>query len=221
MQNEPLCGMNAESCEEIDWYRFFAYLIGPPSHERFSRITQPGLQETMVNLWEGMGSTGGLPRSAMFESFEHYEACYISLFDVGAPEPPVPLLESFYHKTIPPQQTVLENAWFYDVIKLGTAASISSPDHLLAQLEFCASVRYLEENCNEQAQRHSLCHLESDFLDHHLLCWIPTALAKLQELGPPVFPAWFALLLQYLRYRLEELDDTGAPPGSSSSSDIL
>ncbi len=193
MNNDTPRGMKAENCEEIDWYRFFAYLIGPPTRERFDRITQPGLQETIANLWEGMACTGDLPLNAMFESFEHYEACYIALFDVGAPGPPVPLLESFYHKTVPPQQTVLENTWFYDVIKLRTAASISSPDHLLSQLEFCASVRYLEETCSEEPQRRTLCRLESDFLDRHLLSWIPMALAQLQGLGPPVFPAWFAL----------------------------
>jgi TorA maturation chaperone TorD len=221
MNNETPRGTKAESCEEIDWYRFFAYLIGPPTRERFGRITQPGLQATIANLWEGMACTGDLPRNVMFGSFEHYEACYIAVFDVGAPEPPVPLLESFYHNTVPAQHTVLENAWFYDVIKLRTAASISSPDHLLSQLEFCASVRYLEETCSEEPQRHTLCRLERDFIDRHLLTWIPTALAKLQELGPPVFPAWFALLVRFLRCRLEELANAGAQPGFSSISNFL
>jgi hypothetical protein len=36
----------------------------------------------------------GESRTDLFESFEHYEARYISVFDVGAPEPLVPLLES-------------------------------------------------------------------------------------------------------------------------------
>jgi TorA maturation chaperone TorD len=221
MDNETPCGTKTESSEEIDWYRFFAYLIGPPTRERFHLITRPGFKETFANLLAGMACIGDFPPNALFESFEQYETCYIALFDVGAPEPPVPLLESFYHKTVPLQQTVLENTWFYDVLKLRTAASISSPDHLLSQLEFCASVRYLEETCGDEAQRQILFRLERDFLDRHVLSWIPTALAKLQELGPPVFPAWFALLFRFLRCRLEKLADTSAQPGLSSISDIL
>ncbi len=220
MPNDPPCGIYPESCKEIDWYRFFAYLFGPPSRERFSRLSQPGLQKAIADLWRGMGCAAGLPCTAMFASFEHYEACYIALFDVGAPEPPVPLLESAYHKTIPPQQTVLENVWFYDVIKLRTVEAIGPPDHLLAQLEFCASVRYLQESCSEEAQRQVLCRLESDFLDRHLLSWLPPVAARLQELRPPVFPPWLALLLQCLRRRREELANKGAQPGRSPGNDV-
>ena len=97
---------------------------------------------------------------------------------------------------------------------------IGPPDHLLAQLEFCVAVRYLEDTCKEEMQRQALCRLEKDFLERHLLSWLAAVVAKLQELAPPAFPAWFALLLQYLRYRLEEIAGTGAQSGAASFNSI-
>lgn len=205
MSGESTTGMEEETREEIDGYRFFGYLLGFPSRERFHRITQDGFQEAIGSLWTGAGCLGQYCSTSTFDGYEQYEACYISLFDVGIPGPPVPLLESFYHEAIPAQQTVLENAWFYDVIGLKTNASIGPADHLLAQIEFCASVRYLQDACGAEPQRQALRLLERDFLDRHLLSWLPGAAAKLQESRPPAFPAWFALLVQFLRMRRDGL----------------
>jgi len=198
-------GIGAESGEEIDLYRFFAYFLGFPSPDRFERLSEAGLQEILAALWAGLGAEGEAPSVLMFKSYQQYEAAYIALFDVGIPEPPVPLLESHYHKAVPAQQTVLENTDFYRVLGLQPEASVAAPDHLLTQLEFLASVRYLQDNCGAEAERQSLSRLESDFLERHLLSWIPSVLAQLEELGPPVFPLFFALLFRFLCNRLEEL----------------
>jgi len=200
--------------EGTDWYRVFAYLLGPPSKERFSRLALPEFQEAVGGLWCGPGGAREPDHASMFESFEEYEACYIALFDVSVPEPPVPLLESCYKRTVPPQQTLLEITCFYDVINLKTDMSINSPDHLVTQLEFAASVRYLQENSGSDSQRQILCRLERDFLDRHLLAWIPAALARLRKLGPPVFPMLFELLLQFLHSRIDELGGPPSPPAS-------
>jgi TorA maturation chaperone TorD len=205
MQIELGGGNKAESWQEIDLYRFFAALLGSPTRDRFGLLARISSQEVVTDLWGWLGCAPTHPPSTIFKSFEQYEASYIALFDVGAPEPPVPLLESYYHETIPAQQTVLENACYYDVINLRTDPSVSSPDHLLAQLEFAASVRYLQENCNEETTQESLRQMEFDYLQRHLLSWLPAASAKLQKLQPPVFPSLFALMLQFLRNRLDEL----------------
>ncbi len=193
-------------CEQIDGYRFFAWLLGFPSRERYRRIADDDFQAAVADLWTRLSCAGQCPPSLMFEEYEQYEACYISLFDVGVSGPPVPLIESFYQAAVPAQQTLLENAWFFDVIKLKTNPAIGSADHLLTQLEFAASVRYLQDGSGDAPQRQTLCRLERDYLDRHLLSWLPAAAAKLEELRAPVFPAWFSLLLQFLHARRNELE---------------
>ena len=195
----------AENWDEIDLYRFFATLLGFPTRNRFALLARFNSREEFAGLWRWLGCTGKPPRSSMYRSFDQYEAGYIALFDVGAPEPPVPLLESVYHGTIPAQQTVLENVCFFDAVGLKSDPSMTSPDHLLAQLEFGASVRYLQENCKDEHARESLRHMERDYLEHHLLSWLPSAVKKLESLRTPVFPALFALLLKFLRNRQDEL----------------
>ena len=175
-----------EASVDTDPYRAFAYLLGHPTPDRFDWLSK---------------SVGIDSKGAEFESYEQYEASYIALFDVGVPEPPVPLLESYYHKAIPAQQTVLENSDFFGVLGLRPSTSALPPDHLVTQLEFLAAARYLQENCNPELDLQNLERLERDFLERHLLSWIPAALAKLEELNPPFFPACFALLLDFLRTR--------------------
>jgi TorA maturation chaperone TorD len=189
--------------EDVDLYRFFARLLGFPSRDRFDLLKRISSTEVVACLWERLNCKAPPPPTVMFQSFEQYESSYIALFEVGSPGPPVPLVESFYHETIPVQQTVLENACFHDVIQLKADTSVTSPDHLLAQLEFGASVRYLHEHCESEMQRQDLRRLERDFLNQHMLSWLPIALAKLESLRPPFLPVVFALLVQFLRSRLK------------------
>ena len=189
--------------EDFDLYRFFAYIIGFPSQDRFKLLSRTDLRKTLESLWAELGCRGEAPRAAVFGSFEQYEAAYIALFDVGAPAPPVPLLESAYHESIPAQHTVMENADFFEVLGMKPSTAVTSPDHLVTQLEFMASARYLQDNCRDESKLRDMRLLERDFLDRHLLCWVPDALSKLQELQPPLFPILFALLLQFLRNRRE------------------
>ncbi len=200
-----------ESWEEIDLYRFFATLLGFPTRDRFDLLARVSSREAIADLRGWLGCTERPTRSSMYASFEQYEAGYIALFDVGTPEPPVPLIESAYHATVPAQQTVLENVGFFDAIGLMSDSSVTSPDHLLAQLEFGASVRYLQDNCTEKAARHSLCRMEFDYLERHLLSWLPSAAKRLERLHPPVFPVLFAMMLKFLQNRRNELSPSVAP----------
>ncbi len=205
--------VKAENWEEIDLYRFFATLLGFPARDRFASLARFNCREVLTSLWQWLKCTGKPPRSSMYRSYEQYEAGYIALFDVGAPAPPVPLIESAYHETIPAQQTVLENVCFFDAVGLKSDPLVTSPDHLLAQLEFGASVRYLQENCREESTRESLRSMELDYLERHLLSWLPFAAMKLNSLRAPVFAALFALLLKFLHNRHDELrrDPAGLP----------
>lgn len=195
--------------EELDFYRLFAHLFGPATRDRFDQFCSPAFEQSLAHLWAEFHCAGKFRGLGSFRDKVEYENAYIALFDVGVPEPPLPLLESAHNKTVPPQQIALENISFYEVLGLKPDPSRQAPDHLVTQLEFLAAVRYARENARE-ADRESLRRLERDFLQRHLLNWLPAAQEKLQRLGPPVFPALATLLVAFLRERLASLDESEA-----------
>jgi DMSO reductase family type II enzyme chaperone len=146
---------------------------------------------------------GAPPDFRWFERFEDYEAAYIALFDAGVPEPPVPLFESAHDKTRPPQELVLENTYFYDLLGLRTDASRSVPDYLLTQLEFLSAIRYAREHAATAEDAAGPARAEREFLERHLMNWLPAACRKLEKLDAPAFPLLLALLESFLKSRLK------------------
>ena len=192
--------------EGLDLYRFFAFVFSPPSPERFSTLAQPALRDSLAGLWQQLCCAGDSPDFAWFGSYEEYEATYIALFDVGIPEPPVPLFESAHDKTRPPQEIALENTWFYDELGLKWDSRCAVPDYLITQLEFLAAVHYTFENAQDSSTRVSLAKLETDFLGRHLLNWAPAAAAKLNK-SPSAFGALMILLAAFLQNRHAEVSN--------------
>jgi DMSO reductase family type II enzyme chaperone len=202
----------SHACVKVDWagldlYRFFAYVFSPPSRERFSTLAQPALRDALAGLWQQLCCAGDFPDFAWFESYYEYEATYIALFDVGIPEPPVPLFESAHDKTKPAQEIALESTWFYDALGLKWDSRCAVPDYLITQLEFLAAVHYTLENVQDSATRRNLGKLEADFLSRHMLNWIPTAAAKLNSVSPSAFGPFMSLLLAFLQDRHRNYDE--------------
>jgi DMSO reductase family type II enzyme chaperone len=191
--------------QQTDLYRFFALVFAPPTHECFNFLSQPSARTALCDLWERLECEGEFPGFEWFTSYELYESAYIALFDVGVPEPPVPLFESAHHKSRPPQEIALENTYFYEVLGLRSDASRAVPDYLVTQLEFLAALRYTRENTSEETTAAALARAESDFLERHLLNWLPTAKAKLDRTGVPGFPRFMRLLVQFLSQRHADL----------------
>jgi len=187
--------------EQTDLYRFFAYALASPTRERFATLRSAEFAATLRNLWPELGCPGAFPGTRKFKNYEAYESAYIALFDVGAPEPPVPLVESGHYKSIPAQQIALENISFYEVLGLNVDTGRAFPDHLIAQLEFAAAVRYTGEQTDVDENKLAMARLERDFLQRHLLNWLPLAEAKLAKLAVPLFPTLIPLLVRFLRWR--------------------
>src|SRR5450759_3882580 len=156
-----------------------ATICAPPSHQCFELLSQPALPEALQNLWQGLACEGEFPGFEWFRSYEEYESAYIALFDVGIPEPPVPLFESAHDKTHPAQEIALENTYFYEVLNLKSDPSRAVPDYLVTQLEFLAALRYPRDNTSEKETSLSLARAETEFLERHLLNWVPTVRTKL------------------------------------------
>ena len=191
--------------EDLDPYRFFALVFASPSPERFDTLAQPALKDLLAGLWQQLRCAGDFPDFAWFKSREEYEAAYIALFDVGIPEPPVPLFESAHDKTRPPQEIALENTWFYEALGLRWDSRCAVPDYLITQLEFLAAVPYTLENAPDSATRGSLAKLETDFISRHMLTWVAQAGTKVNRVSPFVFGPLMRLLTVFLQHRRDEV----------------
>lgn len=201
------CAVTAskETAEQIDHYRLFAHVLATPTHDRFALLQSREFAASLRSLWQELECEGKFPELGRFRNFAAYESAYIALFDVGVPEPPVPLAESGHYKAVPAQQTAFENVLFYEVLGLRMNPGQSFADHLQTQLEFLAAARFVCEHSRDAADRASAARLERDFLQRHLLNWLPAAEAKLRRLNPPVFPTLLQLLLAFLSERLSNL----------------
>ena len=195
--------VNSIDWQQNDLYRFFALVFGPPTRERFELMSQPGLPEALRNLWKQLEPEGEFPGFEWFAGYEQYECAYIALFDVGIPEPPVPLFESAHDKTHPAQQIALETTYFYEVLGLKSDPGCAVPDYLISQLEFLAALRYTCEHTSEESTAVSLARAETEFLERHLLNWLPKVKTKLDQTCTPGFPVMMTLLVQFLNHRHE------------------
>ena len=201
----PMIAPDENAVASIDWqqndlYRFFAFVFAPPTRECFDLLSQPGLPEALRDLWKHSRYEGECREFEWFASYERYESTYIALFDVGMPEPPVPLFESAHDKTHPAQEIALENTYFYDVLGLKSDPGRAVPDYLVTQLEFLAALRYACEHTSEESTAVSLARAETEFLERHLLNWLPAAKAKLDRTNAPGFSVLMAMLVQFLRH---------------------
>lgn len=206
MRENPQPGPAVETFdwERTDLYRFFAFAFGPPTNERHRWFAQAGIAEALADLWQRL-SQDEFPEFEWFPEFASYEAAYITVFDVGVPEPPVPLFESAHNKSRPPQELALENTYFYDVLGLRVNPALSVPDHLMTQLEYLSAVRYALDQSSDESQRRDYVRLERDFLQRHLLSWTDKAEQKMRECPFPAFKVLFTLMTLSLHQRLEHL----------------
>lgn len=204
----PMIAPDENAANLIDWqqndlYRFFALVFAPPIHECFDLLSRPSLPEALRDLWKQLCCEGEYPGFEWFASYEQYESTYIALFDVGIPEPPVPLFESAHDKTHPAQEIALENTYFYEVLGLTSDPGRAVPDYLVTQLEFLAALRYTCEHTSEESTAVSLARAETEFLERHLLNWLPAAKEKLDRTNAPGFPVLLTMLVQFLRHMHE------------------
>jgi DMSO reductase family type II enzyme chaperone len=190
---------------ELDMFRVFAICFGQPSHDSFSWLSGTAARSLWKRLGQRLQVKVNLSHANGFAGYETYEAGYIALFEVGVPEPPVPLLESAHSSRAVPQEIVLDCVNFYDVLGLRPSGSAFPPDHLVTQLEFLAAVRYLREQQSHSHGAEPLRCLERDFIERHLLNWLPTVQQKIDQVNPPLFPMLLRLLVAHLKAEISML----------------
>ena len=189
--------MSTIEWDQTDLFRFFALVFRSPSRECFDFLAHSS--SALCNLWIELKCEGEFPGFEWFNTYDAYESAYIALFDVGVPEPPVPLFESAHDKSHPAQEIALENTYFYEVLGLRSDPARAVPDYLITQLEFLAALRFTIENSSDEATAAALTRAKRDFLERHLLNWLPKAKAKLDKTGALAFPLLVKMLLQFLK----------------------
>jgi TorA maturation chaperone TorD len=190
--------------DDLDLIRVFAFCFSRPTPESFAWLSGKDSRALWTSLGRHLRVGVKSAKKNNFADFATYEAAYIALFEVGVPEPPVPLLESAHSHRAVPQEIVLDCVNFYDVLGLRPSGSAFPADHLVTQLEFLGAVRYLSREQPDPEKVKPLRWLERDFLERHLLNWVPVVQRKINELNPPLFPMLLRLLNACLseEYRL-------------------
>jgi len=153
-------------------YLGYARVLGFPDAPLAAEIHSGAVADEVAALHRAAGVTPP-GEGSLHDVRGGLEPDYIAAFEVGVPEPPVPLYESAYRADDKASRRgVLEDlVRFYEFfdLDLGEAPS-EAPDHLTVELEFMAALAQLEALADGGgADRAPFRLAQRDFLDRHLL----------------------------------------------------
>jgi len=174
-------------------YALFARLLASPweDGDPASALPPADLETVLGQL------AAALPLAADFESLagaaarlstvegvsgEEMGRAYSGLFEVGSDGPPIPLREGLVAGR--PASTREEIVRFYEFFGFDLQADHQwQPDHLSIELEFLHFLAFREAAAGTGERSRALRLGQLDFLDRHLLAWVPAAADRLAELA--------------------------------------
>jgi DMSO reductase family type II enzyme chaperone len=168
---------------------FFAKdLFRAPGADQWGWLTS----EPVAAFWKELSVALELEGCALElpESAERYEIEFIEAFEAGAPNPPVPLIESHYNKRDPVPKILHENILFYQTFGLRLKASANeTADHLRHQLEFVGYLYRLEASelagANRDEYLAQIREARQEYAERHLLSWLPKAAERARPAPNP------------------------------------
>jgi len=187
-------------------YSFCLRALEKPSLDQFTWMRSRAFWDTLDELFSEfdvrLSPAADLPGEySLFESF------YLACFEVGLPNPPVPLLASHYNKREPVPATIHEHVLFYKRFGVRLApGNIEPADHLCNELTFL--IRLDELLAEGTVPADSILHARSDFLTRHPARWLPQAHKAAEEM---CLPELYVALIDLLgRAVAQDLDLTQA-----------
>ncbi|MBI2842871.1 MAG: molecular chaperone TorD family protein [Armatimonadetes bacterium] len=184
---------------DIDLYALFIRLLEKPRQGLEHLIVNESLPDLLQQLSAHLGLEH-VPDFDMPQSMQDAESRYLALFEVGLPVPPCPLNEAPYCRSEPPTRIIHENLLFYRMFDLDLSRDNRElPDHILNQLEFLSYLTRLMERTVQPETRVATRAAKDDFIERHLLSWVPKARLKLNALDEQLYETIFALLELCLR----------------------
>lgn len=151
-------------------------------------------------------------------TFTDLQVAYSKTFDVGAPQPPCPPYEGHYRPGIERTVVLLEVSEFYKHFGLAMSEEEGKrelPDHLSPELQFLSFLTFKEGQAREEATPELLrgyLLAQRDFLERHLLQWLPAFCTKLKQgQTSPFYSTLAELTLDLLQSEHAWLDSELAP----------
>lgn len=161
-------------------YRALARAFSLPDRSIYEEIVSGQLLEAFQPTDEDL--TCKLKRAL---SFEELETEYLRLFEVGTPRPPCPLYEGAWRERefLDRRELMEELVRFYRFFGLTLGPKPKElPDHLAIELEFLHFLAYQEAQALEEGRDPgSYRRAERDFLERHLLRWLPRLRERLEQ----------------------------------------
>lgn len=185
--------------EEAAAWTFLHHLFRFPSEAQWAWLREPNTASGVRLLAAArggpqLGPCGGKPPHSTSDvplavrvlslppDFAQYQEEYLSVFEVGAPTPPCPLIESHWNKREPVPRILHENILFYRRFGLSLRrAANETADHLRHQLEFMSYLCLRE--CEGGDADGGLAAARRDFVSRHL-AWTRAAAQKLEADAP-------------------------------------
>ena len=162
-------------------YRLLLAALDKPTPAQHDLLLGTGFRESLSLLcgqFDAPFPEGQLVPS----SYPDFESRYLATFEVGLPEAPVVLLASHHMQHEPAPRIVHEHILFYKHFQYSPMEETGeAADHLLNELRFLIYLDQLREGCPSSAE--SLDLARRDFLDRHLLRWLPRASDRATERG--------------------------------------
>ncbi len=194
----------------------FGKLFRFPDEDYINGISSGSIQEELSLLLNELPypveERNFLTVRFQINDIEDFQSEYIKTFDVSPGGPPCPLYEGLYY---PDRRKIMEELMrFYEHFGLKPDTKNNElPDHISMELEFMHFLSFKEA----QALIHNkdtgaLLRAERDFLERHLIKWIPELIKKFGKANPPeyyrhLFKFLNAFLnsdLKYVKERLQE-----------------
>lgn len=211
-------------------YSLFSQSFRYPTPELFARY-QNG--ELLSELWDKLSLLTHLRRLVDDQTdhkdriqhdlekvkIEDFQAAYTGTFDVGAPEPPCPPYEGIYLKGVERSGHIIRLSEFYKHFGLQLNPEEGKrelPDHLCVELQFLHFLAFKEAQARDEQEGELLrgyLLAQHDFLERHLVGWLPVFQTRLEASCPTPFYVWLGKLLMqiapleldYLNGNLEEM----------------
>lgn len=188
-------------------YGLLARLFEEPDRELFEALRTGEVGDQLASWIESAGLAGSVevPDLATEDDYDLLCARFNDIFEVGYPEPPVPLYESAYHDEGRWERINVDLARAYDYFGVSIDdAEREHHDHLVVELEFVgylARLAAMEDRDDVRTARR-------DFLSRHLVDFVGTledAMAEEVETG--IYDDQVRFLAEFVRADHRDLDD--------------
>ncbi len=155
-----------------------------PDHELHNDVSSGKFREWILDAIEKLPYELNAPVSTELltaeADYEEFNSEFMRLFEVGSPNPPCPLYESWY---LGGQKGIFkELVSFYNFFKLSVSEARDLPDHLTLELDFMHFLTFKEvEGIHAGVEPGSFTRASRDFLKRHPARWVPQLCRKVAD----------------------------------------